>query len=55
MKLYIQELSDKVLMIQADNVLDDSEQEHLEEQFIENGFTTIWLYLSKEDIYGIRN
>lgn len=54
MKLYIQELSDKVLVIQADNEIGDSEQEILEEEFEENGFTTIWLFLSKEEIYGKR-
>jgi hypothetical protein len=54
MKLYIQELSDKVLVIQADNELGDSEQIDLQEEFEENGFTTIWLFLSKEEIYGKR-
>ena len=41
-------------MIQADNEIGDSEQEILEEEFEENGFTTIWLFLSKEEIYGKR-
>jgi hypothetical protein len=44
MKINIQELSDKVLFIQASMELGDDEQQIIEDELQEYDFKTIWLY-----------
>jgi len=45
MKLEIQELSDKVLIIQAHMVMTDEQQQLLDDSLVEHGFKTIWMFV----------
>jgi hypothetical protein len=44
MKINIQELSDKILVIQASMKITDDEQQLLEDYLNEHEFQTFWLY-----------